>query len=467
MFFYSHTTGIHYTDQLVEWAVLRKDRNGTERIEEGTVPIPDGFFDAEDAPLFPADVLPELRKDFRGIVTVSLPSSKLLMRVLELPSTDTDELRAMVELQMDQLAPFPLDQLTVSYELLKQTETGSRVLALAAPRNEVDRLGELFKEKHIYIRSLDAEILAWWSLLIANSNVPCTGRVLLILEEHTEFSMIVVDHGVPVCFRSLELFHNFQDESVMDEIVEEIQYTLLSLETEYGQCETCRTEFWSESDIPQRFVEKLKPLCSEGVELHDLKTIPPLAEGLALRSAERERHHAELVPREWVELQRRKKIIRISSIASIAVLSLWLAVVSITGTVFAIRKAGVNRIRKQAQKIEAPAREAQAAREEMMSLDRYADRSHSALETLREVTETLPDSLEINSFSYRKNQAVTLRGSGERPEPIYEYFNRLSSGGLFTGLKNEKVGLQIKQGQRMEAFSVTAELPPGPMEDAR
>jgi hypothetical protein len=467
MIFYSHTTGIHHTDEFVEWAVLRKNRKGTERIEEGTVPIPEGFFDAENTPLFPSEVLPELRKDFRGIVTVALPAAKLLMRVLELPSKDPDELKAMVELQIDQLSPFPLDQLTVSYEPLKESDDGTRVLALAAPRNEVDQLGDLFKEKSIYIRSLDAEILAWWSLLITNSKVPLSGRVIIILEDHTEFSMIIVDDGVPVCFRSLELFHDFQNESVMDEIVEEIRYTLLSLETQYGRCETCCTEFWSESTIPDALIEKLKPLCPEGIALHDLNTIPSVAEGLALRSADRHRHHAELVPREWVELQRRKKIIRISTIASIAILCLWFAVISVTGTVFAIRKAGVNRIRKRAEQIEAPAREAQAAREEMMSLERYADRAHSALECLREITETLPDSLEINSFSYRKNNAVTLRGSGERPEPIYEYFNRLSNGGLFSGLKNEKVGLQIKQGQRMESFSVTAELPAGPMEGSR
>ena len=66
MRFFTHTTGIHYTDELVEWAVLRKNRQGTEKQREGSLPIPEGFFQQENAPLFPAEVLEHIRKNFRG-----------------------------------------------------------------------------------------------------------------------------------------------------------------------------------------------------------------------------------------------------------------------------------------------------------------------------------------------------------------------------------------------------------------
>ncbi|RLC74315.1 MAG: hypothetical protein DRI61_16900, partial [Chloroflexi bacterium] len=358
MLLFTHTTGIHFTDEIVEWAVLRKNRRGTEKLYEGTLPLPEGFFEQENAPLFPAEVLPEIRNNFKGIVTLALPSSQLLMRVIELPSADADELRGMVELQIDQISPFPVDQMTVSYEVLHQTEDHSRVLAVAAPRKVVDTLGDLSKEKNIYIRSLDAEILAWWSLLVAHAQAPDKGRIVLVLEEHTEFSMIVVDDGVPVCFLSLELFHNFSDEAVMKEVSEEVRYTLLSLEAEYGHRETDSVLFWSEAEVPPSLVRMLKKACGADVSLHDLGTLPPLAEGLALRTAERGLHHVELVPREWIELQRKKRIMRIATIASIAVLSIWLAVVTITGVVFSIRQASCRRIRRQAAIYEEPARKA-------------------------------------------------------------------------------------------------------------
>jgi len=452
MLFHTHTTGIHYTDEIVEWAVLRKTRVETETLREGSAPIPQGFFDQEKAPLFPAEVLKDIHKNFRGVVTVSLPSSKLLMRVLELPSIDPDEITGMVALQMDQISPFPADQLCFSYELLKETENHSRVLAVAAPRKSVDELGDLFKTENVYIRSLDAEILAWWSLLIAHSDVPCEGRVILILEEHTEFSIIVVDDGVPVCFRSLELFHDFTAETVLHEIVEEMRYTLLSLEAEYGHREHGSIEFWSESEIPQQLITLLSEECAGNVNRHDLGTIPSLAEGLALRSAERKTHHAELVPREWIELQRKKRFMQVATIASIAVLSIWLAVISITGTVFAFQTAAFHRLQKEAAKYSGPARAAQAAREEMLSLEKYADHSRSALECLLQITETLPDQVEITAFTYTKGKAIRLNGTGDSSDAIYDYFQKLGALEIFDGVENSRI---IENSR----FSITANLP--------
>jgi len=453
MLFYTHTTtGIHYTDEIVEWAVLRKTRNTTEKVREGSTPIPQSVSDLEEAPLFPQNVLAEIRKNFRGIVTVSLPSSKLLMRILELPSIDPDEIQAMVELQIAQISPFPADQLTLSYELLHEAENHSRVLAVAAPRKTVDELGELFKAEHVYIRSLDAEILAWWSLLLSHSDLSSTGRVVLILEEHTEFSMIVVDDGVPVCFRSLELFHDFTDETVLREIVEEMKYTLLSLEAEYGHYEEWSIEFWNEAEIPEPLIHMLNDECTQTIHLHDLGSIPPLSEGLALRSAERTRHHVELVPREWVELQRRKRFMRVASIASACVLSIWFVVIGISGTLFSIQKSSFNRLKKEAETYSVPARTAQAARAEMLSLEKYADHSRSALECLREITVTLPDAVEITSFSYTKGKAVRLNGTGERSDAIYDYFQKLGELDIFDGVENSKI---IKNTR----FSITANLP--------
>ena len=459
MIFFTHTTGIHYTDEIVEWAVLRKNRKGTEKIREGSLPVPEGFFQQENAPLFPAEVLSGIRRSFRGVVTVSLPSSQLLMRVLELPSTNPQELKSMVELQMDQISPFPVDQLTISYEALLQTENHSRVLAVAAQRKVVDALGDLFKAQNVYIRSLDAEILAWWSLLIAYGQVPCQGRVILILEEHTEFSMIVVDDGVPVCFRSLELFHNFTDEAVMHEIVEEMRYTMLSLEAEYGHRDGCTIEVWSESEFPEQLVNLLKEPCGGAINLHALSAIPPVSEGLALRTAERRLHHAELVPREWIELQRRKRLMKIGTVASITLLSIWLAVISLTGVVFSFQQASYNRVRREAMKYDEPARAAQAARNEMLSLEKSADRSHSALECLRAIAIALPDRVDLASFTYKKDEAVSLRGSCDNAESVYDFFQKLGASEIFSGVKDQPVSTRMVKDKRVSTFSVTAELP--------
>lgn len=458
MIFFNYSTGIHYTDKTVEWVVLRKSSKGTEKIREGSLPIPAGFFSQENAPAFPAEVLTEIRRNFRGIVTVSLPSSKLLMRIMELPSTDPHELKSMVELQIDQASPFPADQMTVSYETLHQSEDHSRVLAVAAPRKMVDELGNLFKAQNVYIRSLDSTLLAWWSLL-AQGEIQCADRTVLILEEHTEFSMIILDNGIPVHFHSLELFHKMNHESVMKEIAEEVRFTLLSLETEYGHLPLNYILFWSQSAIPDLLCTILGQTCHADVLRYNLNSIPPLSEGLALRTSERRLHHVELVPHEWIELQRRKRIIRIASITSIAVLSLWVAVVAITGLVFSVQKAAYNRLCKEAEKYEAPAQAAQEARAEMLSLEKYADRSHSALECLREIVIALPETVEIGSFTYKKGDSVSLRGSSDFADSVYDFSSRLAASELFKGITDERSENRMVRERRTTVFSVTAELP--------
>ena len=460
---FRYSTGIHRTLTTVEWVVLRKSRRGVEKVREGSVPLPENFSSAAGAPLFPADVLSEIRREFRGTVTVALPSSLLLMRVLNLPAVDAAELRDMVELQMDGISPFPSDQLTISYEVFHQSEDHSRILAVAAPRKTVDELGELFKTQNVYIRSLDAEILAWWTICRrSDSEFPTSesGRTLLILKGHTEFSMAITDAGVPVTFRSLELFRNLNDAETQDEIIDEISYTLLSLETEYGSRPVERILFGYEEEIPETLMEKIAARFAVPVEPRRLNGFPPLAEGLARRSLDKTVHHAELVPSEWIEIQQRRKMMRIGTVAAATVLGIWVLTVIIASTVFSIRESGLRRMREDAARYAAPARVAQTAREEMLSLEKFADRSHSALETLREVTVALTDGVELASFTFKKGESVSLRGSSDRAELIYDFFQDLGKSELFTGVKDQPVSTRLVKERRVSTFSITADLPP-------
>jgi hypothetical protein len=170
-------------------------------------------------------------------------------------------------------------------------------------------------------------------------------------------------------------------------------------------------------------------------------------------------HHVELVPREWIELQRRKRLIKIATVASIALLSIWLAVVTLTGTVFTIRQASCNWVKKEAALYEGPARAAQDARTEMRSLEQFSNRSRSALESLLGVSAALPDGVDISSFSYKKGEAVSLRGTSDQAERIYDFFQQLGGTEVFTGIKDEQLSNRMIKDQRVTTFSVKASLP--------
>jgi len=77
----------------------------------------------------------------RPKVSVAIPLDRVLLRVVELPSTEMDELRGMVDLQVDKFSPFPVEQMSVSFESLSQTANSTRVLIAAVRREEIDNAG--------------------------------------------------------------------------------------------------------------------------------------------------------------------------------------------------------------------------------------------------------------------------------------------------------------------------------------
>ena len=75
-----------------------------------------------------------------------LPADKVFLRVLQLPAAEFEELRAMVELQLEQLAPLPVNQLVWSIELLPRVAENSlqTVILVIAERVLVEQfLGQL------------------------------------------------------------------------------------------------------------------------------------------------------------------------------------------------------------------------------------------------------------------------------------------------------------------------------------
>ena len=100
-----------------------------------------------------AGVLPEalVGKSWRQLVQPKmniawLPAEKVFLRVLQLPAAEFDELRSMVELQLEQLAPLPVNQLVWSIELLPKSAeaTLQTIIVVIAERILVEQfLGQL------------------------------------------------------------------------------------------------------------------------------------------------------------------------------------------------------------------------------------------------------------------------------------------------------------------------------------
>ncbi len=81
-------------------------------------------------------------------VHLALPVGVVLIERMRLPSTNRDELAAMMRLQLEKTLPFSIDEVTSDFEVISQSENESLILALAANNEQLDTLTAPLRTRH-------------------------------------------------------------------------------------------------------------------------------------------------------------------------------------------------------------------------------------------------------------------------------------------------------------------------------
>ena len=443
----------------LSWTTLQRKKNRLEVAEEKTVAFewPAGVSDL-NAPEVVERIKP-ICAQIKGRVSLALPTASVLMRIARLPTLDQAEIRDMAALQVDKFSPFPVDQMTVSQEVLSQAEGASRVVIATVTTESVSRLGGTLQAAGLFPREVDVEVLGWWRLLKQEQEIPETGRHLILLVEEVGTELIVVQDGVPVLLRSLGVQHGLSPAEAAGELAEELNYTLTTLEAEWGSGSVQVIQVWQRTEVPVEFMIRLREACQLEVETRQLDRLPSLTEGLARRSAERGPHLVDLAPPEWKSSLESRKLRRALFMASGGLVVLWLVglLVVAGGLLWENRKLAA--LTAELALLKKPAAEVEQMKDQVRSLERYATRTHSGLECLREVTALLPEGIDLTAFTYKKYAEVNLRGEADASGPIYDFFQALEKSGLFTEVKPEGVTQQARGGRTRSQFRVTLALP--------
>lgn len=448
------------TTEGLEWTTLKVTQEGNEPSQQGNLPavLPDDI--SEDA--LATLPLPEgLEKHLVGEVTVALRTSELLMRTMEFPTSDPSEIAEMVGFQIDKVSPYPLDQLAVAHEILNRSDETALVLMVAAKREIIDTIGDTFEKKGIQIHGIDARVLGWLQLMREQDQLSSTGSEVLIIVDGIDFVLVVMLDGNPVAFRSLHV--QLADMTVVDELTYEIGYTLTTLDAEHDLPVPSTINFWNTGTVPMPLRSTLAEKCGLKVQYHDLSELPTLSEGIVQRTHSKE-SRIELIPREWIEYKKRKILIRKFSIIASSIAVVWLCVLIALFSIYKMRDIKLNQAKAEAKAIAPAAQIAQENQDKLKALTAYTDRTDSALECLREITQMLPaGDIEFTSYKYtkRKGKSVVLRGSARNDDIITDFFKTLTSSSLFERLTKPSVEAKSpKRGvvQRAE-FSVTLILP--------
>ena len=451
----------------IRWTTIRNQKGVLEVVQTRDAPLE--FGGRESATLFDvtdqnhAQVGAEIRARcgrIPGLVTIGIPSSRVLMRVMDLPAASIQELHGMVELQVDKISPFPAESMSVSYELLAEKDGSKRIL-IAAVQNEVcESLRRSLSPAGVRIRHVDIDVLGWWRLLQDEGQLKADGRHAVVIDSADESVMVVIESGVPIMFRSLGTRGTLSDEEFAAETAREIAHSLASLEIEHGASVLDAIELWHPGEAPALLVERIREECGLATELHSIAALPPVTVGMARRAAQRTAGRTlDITPAAWHQAEQTSVTRRKLVLASAAVALVWLLGVGGLFGWLQYQKFRLDSMKKRLAALEVQAEEVRATRNRVRALEQYADRSHSALESLLEVVKLQPASITMNTFIYKKGKTVTVSGEAAAASLVYEFKQALDKSDLFG-----KITLDgpTKTRDGKESFKMSAELPGTP-----
>lgn len=450
-------TAVRRLADAIEWIALRQRKDAVEIVDRRTVPAP--VAGTEDAPApDPVETLKIAMAGARGGVTLVVPAGQALMRVVDLPSTDPVELGGMAELQVDRFSPFPVEHMVVSHEVFAQKDGVSRVLLAALPRTLVDAESEAFGTAGFELERIDLDLLGWWRNLRAANRTDAPGRVVHLLLESGAATMLVAQDGMPLLCSSLGRGPNAQEASDLGELVEELNFTLTTLEADWGASET-RMTVWAPGAAPAGVAASLATGCGVPAEAASLDELPVAIEGASRRTLAAEGGTLDLAPAEWAEARRNRRAAKRVMYAAAGCIAVWLVVVVGFLVALRVREMSNGRLKIAVETLEKPAAEVRALQTRVRVLEEYADRSHSALELLREVSAVLPESVTLSSMTVKKGKSVSLRGDAPAANAIYDFFSALEKSTLFVKVLPEGVTSKSSMGRNRSEFRWSATLP--------
>ncbi len=362
--------------------------------------------------------------------TLALPTADLAVRVESFPSTDPEELALLAGNLMETDAPLDPAEMVFSHEILSRGEGSSLVLCAAAPVAAVERLRAAAGLDAGRIARVDAAALGAARVLADLSDAAAEGRQPVLFEECGRATLLLLEDRRPVAVRSVCALRPGAPAAPAP-VAAAVRLALAQAEIARGPALSAPLLFCG-APLREAAAAAAAATGREAKELAPGSLSPAaLAYGAAARTAEGASRFS-LFPPAWTEALENRRWTRTFFLAIAGGAALWVALAIFLFGFPALLGARAKSLREQVEANRAAEAEVRQFQDRVAIVDRYADRSYSALEVLREVALALPEDVTLAKFNYdAARHEASVEGQSNASAPAYEFSNRMKASPLF------------------------------------
>ena len=367
-------------------------------------------------------------------IVTAIGCEDVLCQTLRLPTTQPNELQQMLDLQIDNLTPFPMEEAVYSFEPLEKTESETRVLVAIARKSVINERVELLEEAGLPPEVVGIDALAAFRSFVRGNLVPLDEKLNVFVQvSPTAANVIVHCQGVPVTIRSLVLGEaSLGSVEGRAALREELQRTLVAAEAEQPVRPIGKMTIATWSDRLRTEVEELANAWTGEVQCFTNGSVPKPAVSLCLETAASDGARLNLLPDEW-RRRRRTAQLRLRLIrGGIALAVLYVLFLSAFLVLMGVQQARLSRVKSEVKSRQKQYDDARQLHSLLVTMQKQLDTKYSVLEIMRSVSQLMPENVKLNGFTFKKDEKVTLKAQAQSATVATEFISRLEQCSLFS-----------------------------------
>lgn len=362
-------------------------------------------------------------KEKSNEAVLALPLSRLIVKVVRVPNESAEEPVAFAAPLLQAMSPYPDEPLTVSCEIVRESDNGRVFVAAALPESAADDIAEALDAHKLNVTRVDALALgvlrgAWGAIAPSGGDE----RRLVLVGGRDCISVFVLDGDMPCAIRAV---------SASGDMRRELTLSLLEAE-DFGGARGV-AEVVCIGDVPGEGLDSFGPV--RRIEVGEDASLV----GVAERSLEESSLNA--LPVSWREVLEetrfKAKLKRRLSIAG----GIWAAIMLVLFGVPVVYGYMTDHQKALCKEHSRQYRAVAEMRDKVKLVQKYSDHARGALEIMKAVSDRLPQGITLNSWNFRRDEGVKVSGEADLAEDVYEFKDNMSETGSEDG--GEKVFAEV------------------------